>query len=133
MEGCLVDGNRERSNRRRSCLIHLLSPSASLSAHTDQAFKATNRFQWPEAEKAWTKVIELDPQNAAAYSNRGNTRTSMGKCVEAVADFDKAIGLASQEPDPNLGRGVARECLGQFQQALEVGQQALELRPGSCR
>jgi tetratricopeptide (TPR) repeat protein len=65
-------------------------------------------------------VLELDPSNAAAYSNRGNTRTSMGKCTEAVADFNKAIELAPKEPDPNLGRGVARECLGQFAEALEV-------------
>lgn len=86
---------------------------------TDEAFKATNRFQWAEAEKAWTKVLELDSGNAAAYSNRGNTRTSMGKCVEAVSDFNKAIELAPKEPDPNLGRGVARECLGQFKEALD--------------
>lgn len=47
----------------------------SIHTYADEAFKATNRFNWPEAEKAWTKVLELDTQNAAAYSNRGNTRT----------------------------------------------------------
>lgn len=47
--------------------------------------------------------------------------TSMGKCVEAVTDFDRAIELAPKEPDPNLGRGVARECLGKFAEAIEVG------------
>ena len=46
---------------------------------------------------------------------------SMGKCVEAVGDFDRAIELAPTEPDPNLGRGVARECLGKFAEAIEVG------------
>lgn len=70
--------------------------------------------------------MDLDPQNAAAYSNRGNTRTSMGKCIEAVADFDKAIELAPKEPDPNLGRGVARECLGKFAEAIEVSVWAWE-------
>lgn len=46
---------------------------------------------------------------------------SMGKCVEAVGDFDRAIELAPTEPDPNLGRGVARECLGKFEEAIQVG------------
>lgn len=65
-------------------------------------------------------MIELDASNAAAFSNRGNTRTSMGKCTEALADFDRAIELAPEEPDPNLGRGVAWECLGKYAEAIEV-------------
>lgn len=32
-----------------------------------------------EAEKAWTDVIKYDERNAAAYSNRANTRVSNGK------------------------------------------------------
>lgn len=90
----------------------------TVSKLQDDAFSATNRFQWKDAEKAWTKVLDLDPQNAAAYSNRGNTRTSMGLCKEAIQDFNRAIELASTEPDPNLGRGVAEECLGQYEAAL---------------
>lgn len=44
----------------------------------------------------------------------------MGKCTEALADFDRAIELAPEEPDPNLGRGVAWECLGKYAEAIEV-------------
>jgi len=92
---------------------------ATISKLQEQAFQATNRFQWKEADRAWTKVIDLDPENAAAISNRGNTRTSMGLCAEAKEDFDRAIALAPKEPDPNLGRGVAEECLGQYEAALQ--------------
>ena len=42
----------------------------------------------------------------------------MGLCKEAVVDFSRAIALAPNEPDPNLGRGVAEECLGQYEAAL---------------
>jgi len=92
---------------------------ATISKLQDQAFSATNRFQWKEAERAWTKVIDADPLNAAAISNRGNTRTSTGLCKEAKEDFNRAIELAPNEPDPNLGRGVAEECLGEFEAALQ--------------
>lgn len=91
----------------------------TISKLQDQAFSATNRFQWKEAERAWTKVIDVDPENAPAISNRGNTRTSMGLCKEAKEDFNRAIELAPNEPDPNLGRGVAEECLGEFEAALQ--------------
>lgn len=91
---------------------------STISKLQDQAFSATNRFQWKEAERAWTRVIDVDPENAAAISNRGNTRTSMGLCKEAKEDFNRAIELAPNEPDPNLGRGVAEECLGEFEAAL---------------
>lgn len=57
----------------------------------------------------WTKIIEMNDTNAAAWSNRGNCRTSQGRFEEAVADFDRAVALAPEEPDPYLGRGVANE------------------------
>lgn len=42
-----------------------------------------------------------------------------GKCSEAIEDFNKAIELAPNEPDPFLGRGVANECLQRYEAALE--------------
>lgn len=60
--------------------------------------------------------------------HHGTPTSSMGKCVEAVGDFDRAIELAPNEPDPNLGRGVARECLGKFAEAIEVGGWVMKFR-----
>mmetsp|Transcript_6290 Transcript_6290/g.11205 ORF Transcript_6290/g.11205 Transcript_6290/m.11205 type:complete len:341 (-) Transcript_6290:2638-3660(-) len=85
----------------------------------DLAFEYTNRFEFAQAEVIWTKLISMKPSNAAAYSNRGNCRTSQGKFDAAIEDFNKAIELAPKEPDPFLGKGVALEGLGLFKEAID--------------
>lgn len=92
----------------------------------DLAFEYTNRFEFDKAEILWTKIISLNEDNAAAFSNRGNCRTSQGKFNEAVSDFDRAITLAPDEPDPYLGKGVALEGLRAFKHALEAYEKANE-------
>lgn len=93
----------------------------------DLAFEYTNRFEFEQAEILWTKIIELKDDNAAAFSNRGNCRTSQGKFRDAVADFDRAIALAPDEPDPQLGKGVALEGLHDYEGALTAYRVANDL------
>jgi len=83
------------------------------------AFEYTNDMRYERAETIWTRIIGLNESNAAAWSNRGNCRTSQGRFADAIEDFDKAIALAPTEPDPYLGRGVAREGLREYGGALE--------------
>lgn len=92
----------------------------------DLAFEYTNKFDFPQAEILWTKIITLNDKNAAAYSNRGNCRTSQGKFEQAVSDFNEAISLSPEEPDPYLGKGVALEGLKKYRQALEAYEMANE-------
>lgn len=90
----------------------------------DLAFEYTNRYDFAQAEILWTKLISLNEQNAAAFSNRGNCRTSQGKFDSAVSDFNRAISLSPDEPDPYLGKGVALEGLKQYRDALQAYEEA---------
>lgn len=85
----------------------------------DAAFDLTNAGRFADAERYWDKLLSMDEGNAAAWSNRGNCRTSQGRFKEAVEDFDVAIRLAPEEPDCYLGKGVALEGLRDFRGALE--------------
>ena len=44
----------------------------------------------------YDRAIELDPNVAAAYYNRGHSYSDLGQYQRAIEDFDKAIEL-----DPN--------------------------------
>jgi tetratricopeptide (TPR) repeat protein len=46
-----------------------------------------------EAIKDFTKAIELNPELADAYSNRGSAYAEISKFEEAIKDYTKAIGL----------------------------------------
>ncbi|NJO43284.1 MAG: tetratricopeptide repeat protein [Cyanobacteria bacterium RU_5_0] len=73
------------------------------------------------------RAIELDPESARAYNNRGNVRRELGDNEGAIADYTRAIEL-----DPNLAsayanRGLARHALGDSEGAIEDLQMAASL------
>lgn len=60
----------------------------------------------------YTKAIELSPNSADNYFNRGNEKAYLKDYYGAIADYTKAIEL-----DPNYGiayftRGASKEKLG---------------------
>ncbi len=83
-----------------------------------KAFTATNQGDFATAEKYWTKLIELFPENPAIWSNRGNSRVSQLKLTEAVTDFDRSIQLAPELTDAYLNRGAAWEGLKEWDKAI---------------
>ncbi|MBC7822506.1 MAG: tetratricopeptide repeat protein, partial [Candidatus Parcubacteria bacterium] len=95
----------------------------------EQAFEATNKGDFATAEGYWTQIIDRFPDNAAAWSNRGNARVSQNKLDSAIADFNKAMELAPSAPDPYLNRGAALEGLGQWNAAIADYNHVLELDP----
>ncbi|MGH2412835.1 MAG: tetratricopeptide repeat protein, partial [Microcystaceae cyanobacterium] len=65
-----------------------------------KAFTATQKGDFTQAEASWTQLIEAFPTNPAVWSNRGNSRVSQNKIDAAIADFNQAIQLAPNAPDP---------------------------------
>ncbi len=74
--------------------------SQQLDALVKQAFDATDAGEFVEAEGYWTELINLYPDNAAGWSNRGNSKMSQNHPLEALADYDKSVELAPNYPDP---------------------------------
>lgn len=95
----------------------------------EQAFEATNKGDFAAAEGYWTQITDRFPDNAAAWSNRGNARVSQNKLDSAIADFNKAMELAPTASDPYLNRGAALEGLGQWEAAIADYNHVLELEP----
>ena len=48
------------------------------------------------AIEAYSHAIDLNPDNAAAYNNRGTAYSDIDEYVLAIQDFDKAIGTRSK-------------------------------------
>ena len=61
----------------------------------------------------------LDPSNAIAYFQRGSTYQLMGQHENAVSDFNVAIGLRPDTPQPYFSRGQSRFVLQKYEQAYD--------------
>ena len=113
------------------------NPGAELSEQSlqtvadlrNKAFKATQIGDFVTAETYWTQLLELLPNEAAIWSNRGNSRVGRNKLEDAISDYDRAIELAPNAPAPYLNRGAALEGLGQWEAAISDYNQLLELAP----
>ncbi len=55
----------------------------------------------------YTKAIKLNPQDAAAYYNRGIAYDDLGEYQKAIDDYTKAIELAPQDASAYYYRGIA--------------------------
>ena len=92
---------------------------ASLPLHQlfDRALVASREGDFAAALPLWDAVIERAPQDAAAWSNRGNVRLALGDAEAAIADQTRAMELDPENPDPHLNRGTAEEALQRWDAA----------------
>jgi len=75
-------------------------------AYVSRAAACSNKGQWDLAIADCTEAIELDPNLAEPYYNRGLAYKEQGKKAEAVVDFEKFITLTN---DPDWVQMVRRQ------------------------
>lgn len=65
-----------------------------------------------QAVKDYDRAIEINPQDAGAYNNRGLAFDNLGEHRKAIEDFNRAIEIAPQEAMIYSNRGIAYYNLG---------------------
>jgi tetratricopeptide (TPR) repeat protein len=76
-----------------------------------------------------TKSIELNPDNAAAYSNLGSGLVYLKRFDEALEMYDKAIALKADYAEAYSDRGAALNHLKRYGEALASCDKAISLKP----
>ena len=77
----------------------------------------------------FNKGIELRPNFAGAYNNRGVAYGAKGDFDRATADYNRAIQLRPNFADAYNNRGVAYGAKGDFDRAIADFNKGIELRP----
>ena len=95
--------------------------------HYNRGLDLRDDERWEEAIAEYSKAINLDPNYAKAYNNRGSAYSYLGDLRHAIVDYDKAIALDPEKPQPYANRGLAYSALGDPDQAIADLQRALSL------
>ena len=82
-----------------------------------------------DALQSYNKAIDLNPQYAEAYCNRGIPLQELGKQEEALLSFDKAIHFKPDFAQAYNNRGLVLQDLGRLEEAEAAYRRALELKP----
>ena len=75
------------------------------------------------------KAIEVNPNYANAYSNRGAALKELKRLEEANASFDKAIAIKPDYADAYSNRGAVLQDLKRLEEALASYDRAIEIKP----
>ena len=87
------------------------------------------RDKYYSALESFEKAIELKPDLAVAWFNKGAMLDRLGRYDEALESFEKAIELKPDLAEAWYNKGVALERLGRSEEALEAYERAIELKP----
>ncbi len=74
----------------------------------ERALAASRDGAAAQALSLWDRYLERQPQDAAAWSNRGNVRLVLGDPEAAIADQTQALALEPEAIDPHLNRSGGR-------------------------
>jgi tetratricopeptide (TPR) repeat protein len=84
-----------------------------------------------EAIEDFNRAIQLFPEHAAIYNNRGNVLLGIGAVREAMKDFDRALMLAPGYAAAYSNRAGAQVKLGQLNLAIADYTKAIALVPSN--
>lgn len=93
----------------------------------------SNRGEYMDAAKEYSRVLELDPENEGAYIGRGLAWTKLGEWERAIGDYSQAILLSGGGGSVSyLGRGLANAQLGRWDRAISDISRAIEEDEGNA-
>lgn len=96
-------------------------------AEKGRIYARTEKYE--EAIQAFTKALELNPQDSVTYYNRGLAYSMVDEGEKAIEDYTKALELNPQYSSAYNNRGVVYNELGENEKAIEDYTKALEINP----
>lgn len=97
------------------------------SSNADDPNKRNQLLQ--QAMEDYNNGIEIRPDNATLYSNRGKVWFEWKEYEKALEDYNKSLELRPNDAQTLINRGAVRGMLGDTQGALADFNKAVELDP----
>lgn len=104
-------------------------PNFVSNALYDSAVEATHIGDFSRAIRLLTKVIEMRPDFAEAYRERGWARLGQGAATERIERCNRAVSGNPSSADKRIERGNAYFGAGNYDAALADFDEAATLRP----
>ncbi|MEK0180506.1 MAG: tetratricopeptide repeat protein [Oscillatoriales cyanobacterium] len=86
-----------------------------------------NRYE--DAIAAYNLALQIQPDLADTWNNRGVVLTRMQRYPEAIASYEQATAIRPNYPDAWNNRGVVLLELQQYQEAIACYEQAIQAKP----
>ncbi len=98
-------------------------------AWNNKGILAEKEANLADAERFYTRAIQLNSRYADPYSNRGNIYAYQGKTDAALKDFNTALELKPNHPDALFNRANEFIKVGDYNTALEDLNASIAIKP----
>lgn len=95
----------------------------------DRALRKYEEGNYKGAIVDYGKAIDLIPEDAEVYSNRGLAYYKSEAYLKAIEDYDKAILFEPNNADFYIKRGIVYDDLQKYSRAIEDYDKAIALNP----
>ena len=93
--------------------------------------KAWVEWEWEEADAAFRRVLDVNPNNAGAHATYSHLLHIVGRPEEAMAEIERAIDLDPHNPMFQAFYGADLIFVGRYDDAIAQGRNALRTAPNS--
>lgn len=126
-EGVLFDGG---TKSQRTIATHRMAPETAKMLAAAEAFMGQHRFQ--EAEMAYRRTLQLDPQVALAHHQLGVLMAMGNNHAQAVDELEAAARLNPESAQTHNNLGLTYQVLGMPGRAEAAFSRAANLDPKSA-
>ena len=98
-------------------------------AYFEFGLESSSRESYLKAVEDVAVVIQLDPDNSAAFLLRGDARSMLGQLESAIEDYSEVIRLEPENSTPYQNRSIIHRDLCHGTEALEDAEKAVETEP----
>jgi lipoprotein NlpI len=108
--------------------------SDNVRLNSENLFVGSAEYKWDRNDLAgaiadYTRVIEINPKNAEAWSARAYLKVSQGDPGGSIADCTRALEIDPKNSDAWFRRGVARQIQGDYSGAISDYEKVLASKP----
>ena len=124
-----IQGFIENKKSHRSAYTEFYK-GVTYQDRADSAGDPTEKQErYDKAIEHYTETINLNPEFAIAYVNRGNVYANKGAFDTAIQDYTKAIDLNPEFAETYYNRGNAYFEKGEFDTAIQEYNKVIDLNP----
>ncbi|MGO9339454.1 MAG: tetratricopeptide repeat protein [Terracidiphilus sp.] len=117
-------------NMPPSGIEHIDTPAVDFYKQFDLAAELAKKGEYEAAIPEWNKAIAMNPGDARAHNNFGQTLEHAGQTEAAIAEFRKAVAAKPQYPEGQNNLAIALASVGNRGEAIEHYKLAIEANPG---
>jgi tetratricopeptide (TPR) repeat protein len=98
-----------------------------------EAVQSFNQGDYRESILLLNQILEIYPNWAEVYCDRGNAKFQLGERKEAIHDFEKSLEIKPNLEVAHYSRGRAYLLEGEYVQALSDSKRAISINPNNAR